>query len=107
VSVLPAATAEPATLSPEPVILDAGNAHLGENRGVIPPSSVQVWTFQGRNGQLIVINAIADQPTTGIYGITEQIERGALDTWLAVRAPMARCWPRTTIFRETATVTHG
>jgi hypothetical protein len=67
----------PTTPSLTLVMLDGGIAHLGENRGVIPPGGGQRWTLQGRKGQLVTINVIADQPTTGIYSLAEQIA-GAL-----------------------------
>jgi len=83
----PAALVPLATPTPASLPADRFAAQIGDNRGIIAPGGGQVWTYTGRADELLIIEALADQPSTGVYDFAQQVERGLLDTWLAVYGP--------------------
>ena len=77
----PPATVTP-TLMPRPVWV----ARPGEQRGEVVPGEVQVWTYEGRAGEVLTIRVHADHPANwGNYG--EDMPTGVLDTQVILTAP--------------------
>ena len=81
---LPAASPTPISVS---VSIEQRTAVIGDNRGSISPGRAQMWAIEGRKGELLIFNAVADRPTTGVTDLGEQVSSGLLDTWLVVRGP--------------------
>jgi hypothetical protein len=46
-----------------------------------------IWTYNGKAGEVLDIVLKADQPATGVGDPQERVQKGLLDTWLAVRRP--------------------
>ena len=80
---------QPVTPTATPLVppISQKAASLGENPGVLPVGGRQAWTFSGSKGTLLIIEARADNPATGVLDPTEQVRRGLLDTFLTVWNP--------------------
>ncbi|HEX3053493.1 MAG TPA: protein kinase [Aggregatilineaceae bacterium] len=77
-TVAPATTTTP-TIPPHSMLV----AHLGEQPGEVKIGNVQIWTYEGRAGEILTIRVNADNP---VNGSTDR-RPGMLDTLVVVTAP--------------------
>jgi WD40 repeat protein len=76
------------TLTITPSLIPFPTLEIGvPMQGNLEPGSRDLFTFNGKAGQIVTISASADKPANTIHDETTQIEQGLLDTDLIVYAP--------------------
>jgi WD40 repeat protein len=66
-------------------------AVLGENRGELARGDLDIWTYEGRAGEVITVHMVADRPLTDrTIPLDARYEAGVLDTDLAIIGPDGR-----------------
>jgi hypothetical protein len=75
----------PPTLTPTATPYIVPSARVGENRGEIPESGGDVWTYQGRSGEVLTIEVLADNPSR--TSADEEYDPDGLDALVIVYAP--------------------
>jgi len=84
---------QPAPADVEPLELHAPErtpkvAALGENRGELARGDFDVWTYEGKAGELLSIQMVADRPVTDwTLPLEERYAAGVLDTVIQVVVP--------------------
>lgn len=65
-----------------------GTAVKGENRGELTRHHFDVWTYEGKAGEVLQFQVLADQPLTDVtIPLAARYDAGVLDTLLFVVAP--------------------
>ncbi len=78
---VPTVTLTP-TLTATPSAIRA--AIVGPNTGSVPLGGYEMWTYEGRAGEVLTIRANADNPASGIDG-SERVRLGLLDTYVIIQ----------------------
>lgn len=86
---VPADPATPKPMAPAPAAGQMGHtAVLGDNRGVLTRHQFDVWTYDGKAGEVLQFQMLADRPLTdATLPLAARAESGMLDTLLFLIAP--------------------
>ena len=85
----PALTRSLEAMPAQPIAASLGNtAVLGDNRGELTRRQFDVWTYEGKAGETLQFQMIADNPLTDVTTpLAARFEAGVLDTLLFLIAP--------------------
>ncbi len=86
---VPAEPATPEPMAPQPMAGQMGHtAVLGDNPGTLSRHQFDVWTYEGKAGEVLQFQMLADRPLTdATLPLAARAESGMLDTLLFLIAP--------------------
>lgn len=72
------------TMTPGPILV----AHVGKQRGEVMPHHAQLWTYEGRAGEMLTLRVNADYPANwSMRDPDELIPNGTLDSLIIITGP--------------------